>query len=210
MPSPEYFWNHQIVVWKGFPVCDNSFAGKAFEINSQCFAVLYVSCSACSLRLDFLFFIIIPGYRWRLFKDALKLRMDFVTILMLLCSKSYVMSFNFVNSLFLMLKSLFCWALMRFKNMEQMVKSNACGFSGCSEQQLTWVSISPSPTKRRCEGWQPGFPWDRRRDDCSNNDCELCVRFCAYTHGNVDVFHMFWNESFCLFLVSLSDVLNVM
>lgn len=65
-------------------------SSKTFEINFQCFAVLYVTCSACSFGLDFLFFIVILGYRWRLFKDALKLRMDFVTILMLLCSKSYL------------------------------------------------------------------------------------------------------------------------
>lgn len=26
VPSPEHLWNHRIVVWKGFPVCDKSFA----------------------------------------------------------------------------------------------------------------------------------------------------------------------------------------
>lgn len=81
-------------------------SGKAFEINFQFFAVLYGTCSACSLVFVFLFFIIILGYRWHLFKDALNLRMDFVTILMLLRTKSYVMSLNFINSLFLMLESL--------------------------------------------------------------------------------------------------------
>lgn len=140
----------------------------AFEINFQFFGALCGTCSACGLVLVFLFFILILGYRWRLFKDALNLRMDFVTVLMLLCTKSYVMSLNFINSLFLRLESPFAglsWDLRTWNKW-----SNTCGFSGCCEQQLSWVSISLSPAKKRCEGWQPGFSWDQCWHDCLNND----------------------------------------
>lgn len=66
---------------EGFHVCDNSSyaenviaflksgkvmlymsSGKAFEVNFQCFALLYGTCGACSLVLVYIFFVIL-GYR---------------------------------------------------------------------------------------------------------------------------------------------------
>lgn len=94
--------------------------------------------------------------------------------------------------------------------------SNTCGFSGCSEQQLSWVSISLSPATKRCEGWQPGFSWDQCWHDCLNNDYlnvswTLDEVLCLRPWMHVCISHVLEIKLFpFLFLVSLSGVLNVM
>lgn len=136
--------------------------------------------------------------------------MDFVTILMLLHTKSYVMSLNFRNSLFLRLKSLstgLSWDLRTWNKW-----SNTCGFSGCSEQQLSVVSISLSPAKKRCEGWQPGFSWDQCWVDCLNNDYlnvywTLDELLCIHPWMHIRISHVLELKFFpFLFLTSLSGM----
>lgn len=55
VPSPEHLWNPQLVVWKGFPVCDN---GNTADVTAFLKSDKITLCVIWHLKLIFSFLVL--------------------------------------------------------------------------------------------------------------------------------------------------------